>query len=119
MNSWFRRFVRDCERMDSGIRFVRIKYGHWRIYWRNAYIGECNEKMPPKGYDKQEYDIQFKSQKYYEEFEDSAKLTQEIKNFVEGYYDNIDKVRTNLYQIRHSSEHRENAKKAYSKMVVK
>lgn len=105
--------------MSPHIRFKRIKYGFYRIYWKNSYIGECYKEMPPKGYDKTEDDVRYINQSYYEEYEDSAKLTRQIKNFVEGYWDNLDKIRTNMYMIKHSAEHRKNAESAYRQFYVK
>lgn len=118
-NIWFRRFVNECKKISPLIRFKRIKFGFYRIYWKGAYIGECYDNMPPEGYDKLEDDVRFMNQSYYEEYEDSAKLTRQIKNFVEGYYDSIDKIKTNIYQLKHSHEHREAARKAYAQFYVK
>ena len=118
-NIWFRRFRRECHRISPHIQFRRIKFGFYRLYFKGAYIGECYDSMPPKGYDKTEDDVRFMNQSYYEEYEDSAKLTRQIKNFVEGYYDSIDKLRTNIYQLKHSHEHLSAAQKAYRQFYVK
>lgn len=118
-NVWFKKFVRDCRRMSPDIIFRRIKFGFYRIYWRGAYIGECYNNMPPKGYDKLEDDVRFMNQSYYEEYEDSAKLTRQIKNFVEGYYETIKTFKTRIYMLRNNQEFRNSAQMAYRKMYVK
>ena len=118
-NIWFKRFKSECERMSPHIRFKRIKYGFYRIYWRGAYIGECYDTMPPKGYDKLEDDVRYLDQSYYQEYEDSAKLTRKIKNFVEGYYDLIKQFKTRIYMLKNDLEFRQNAQKAYQQFYVK
>ena len=118
-NVWFKRFVRSCKSISPLIKFRRIKYGFYRIYWKGAYIAECYDTLPPKGYDKLEDDIRFLNQSYYEEYEDRAKLTRQIKNFVEGYYDLIDTMKTRVYMLKNDREFRDNAIKAYRKFYVK
>lgn len=75
--------------------------------------------MPPKGYDKTEDDVRFMDRSYYEEYEDSAKLTRQIKNFVEGYFDLSKDFRTRMYMLRSDNEFYENSRKAYSQLYVK
>jgi hypothetical protein len=76
--------------------------------------------MPQFGYDKLEDDVHFQeSRKYYEEYEDSAKLTRMIKNYVEGYFDSLERIKTRAYMLKNDDEFRENAKQAYAQMVVK
>lgn len=118
-NGWFQRLKREIERISPDVQFRKIKFGFYRIYWRKAYIGECYDSLPPKGYDKTEDDVRFMNQSYYEEFEDSAQLTRQIKNFVEGYYDTIKTLRTRLYMLKNNQEFRDNAQKAYRTMYVK
>ena len=118
-NNWFRRFYRDCKKISPLIRFKKIKFGFYRIYWKNAYIGECYDNMPPKGYDKEEDDVRYMNQSYYEEYEDKAKLTRQIKNFVEGYYDSINTIRTRIYMLKNDYEFRNNAQKAFRSFYVK
>lgn len=118
-NSWFKRFYRDACKLSPYIKFRCIKYGFYRIYWQDAYIGECYDQMPPKGYDKTEDDVRFMNQSYYEEYEDKARLTRQVKNFVEGYYDLMDQFRTRVYMLKNDREFRDNARKAYRTMVVK
>lgn len=118
-NNWFRRFYRDCKKISPLIRFKKIKFGFYRIYWKNAYIGECYDNMPPKGYDKEEDDVRYMNQSYYEEYEDKAKLTRQIKNFVEGYYDSINTIRTRIYMLKNDYEFRNNSQKAFRSFYVK
>ena len=75
--------------------------------------------MPQYGYDIEEDDIRFINQSYYEEFEDSAKLTRQIKNYVEGYWDSIDRIRTRVYLFRNDQEFAKNANEAYRQFIVK
>jgi hypothetical protein len=120
---WFKRFVNDAKKISSGIEFKRIKHGFYRIYWKgsgpSAYIGECYSEMPEVGYNIEEKDQYLESHKYYEEYEDRAELTRKIKNFVEGYWESLDRLRTNVYLLKNNKEHRENSIKRYSTFVVK
>lgn len=118
-NVWFRRFYDTCKKLSPLIKFRRIKYGFWRIYWKGAYIGECYDNMPPHGYDKLEDDVRLINQSYYEEYEDRVKTTRQIKNFVEGFYDSINSLRTRLYMLKNNLEFRQNAQKAYQSFYVK
>lgn len=120
---WFQRFVREAEAMSPHIRFKRIKYGFYRIYWVgdgvSAYVSECSKDMPQFGYEIEEKNFQLESQRYFEEYEDNADLIQKIKNFKEGYYDSIDKLRTNVYMLKNNAEHRKEAQEAYNQFIVK
>lgn len=71
------------------------------------------------GYDLDDLDPRFENQKYYEEYEDNAELTRNIKNFVEGYYDSLDTIRTRNYMMKTSPEYNERATNAYKQMVVR
>ena len=120
---WFQRFVREAERMSPHIRFKRIKFGFYRIYWigdgASAYIGECSKDMPQFGYDIEEKNFQLESKSYYEEMEDNAELIQKIKNFREGYWDSINRLRTGVYMLKNNDEYRKEAQTAYSQFIVK
>src|SRR3972149_8086971 len=116
---WFRRLYKDVRKMSPPFRFKRIKLGFYRIYWKKAYIHEVYKDMPEKGYDIEEYDPRFESQSYFEEYEDNAELTRKIKNYVEGYWDSLDRIRTRTYLIKNSKEFNEEATGAYQQMVVK
>lgn len=116
---WFRRLYREAKKIDPNFRFKRIKFGFYRIYYRDAYIHEVYKEMPYKGYDLDDLDPRFESQKYYEEYEDSGEITRKVKNYVEGYVDSIDRIRTRAYMMRNDKEFNDNATKAYREMVVK
>lgn len=120
---WFMRFQRDCKKISSAIRFKRIKYGYYRIYWmgcgENAYLGECSKEMPLVGYDIEEKDIRLESQKYYEEYEDHIELSNKIKNFVEGYKEQIDHLKTRVYMMKHNKEFYKTATTGYRQIRVK
>jgi len=116
---WFRRLVKECQKISRHIRIKRIKFGFFRVYWKDIYIHEVYKEMPEKGYDIEYYDPRFDNRSYYEEFEDRAELTRKIKNFVEGYWDSLDAIRTRVWLLRHDKEYNQNASKAYSQMVIK
>jgi len=116
---WFRRLYRECKAMNPHIRFKRVRLGYYRIYWRGAYVHEVYSKMPEFGYDIEDIDPRFESRSYYEEFEDHAELSQKIKNYVEGYHDSIDRVRTRIYMLKNDKEFNERAINAYKQITVK
>lgn len=120
---WFRRFRSEAEAMSPHIRFKRIKFGFFRIYWvgdgTSAYIGECSKDMPQFGYDIEEKNYQLESKSYFEEYEDNAELIQKIKNFREGYWDSKERLKTNVYMLKNNAEHRKEAQAAYAGMIVK
>jgi hypothetical protein len=116
---WFRRFCKEVTKMSPDIRIVRIKYGFYRIYYKQGYLHEVYKDMPEMGYDIEEVDPRFESQSYYEEFEDQAELTRKIKNYVEGYWDSLDRIRTRFFMIKNHKEFNERAANAYKQMVVK
>ena len=117
--TWFRRFVKESKQISPHVKFREIKFGHFRIYYKGFYIGECYKEMPPKGYETYEDDVNFDKQSYFEEYEDSAEMTRRLKNFVEGYYDAVDTFRTRMYMLRSDDEFYETSKKAYQHFYVK
>lgn len=122
-SQYFRRFIKDAKKMSPHLIFKPIQYGHYRIYWKNggepAYLHECYKWMPYRSYHFEDNDIDLISQKYYEEYEDQIQYTRKIKNFVEGYTDAMDTLRTRLYMLKNNREFRENATKAYRTIRVK
>lgn len=120
---WFQRLKKEVSAMSPHIRFRRIKYGFYRVFWVgdgvSAYIGECSKHMPEIGYDIEEKNFQLESKKFFEEFEENAELIQKIKNFREGYWDSRDRLLTNIYLLKNNSEHRKEAQAAYAQMYVK
>jgi len=115
---WFRRFYKEAKKLSPYLRFRRIKHGFWRIYWKQAYIGECYQEMPMIGHDIEEPDMRFENQKYYEEYEDNAELTRKIKNFREGYYDSINRLRKKVWLMKHNKEYNQRTTNAYKNMRI-
>lgn len=122
-NYWFQRFQREMKELSPNIHFKRIKYGYYRIYWmgcgENAYLGECSKEMPIWGYDLYEKDIQLEDKKYYEEFEDNIEISKKIKNFVEGYAEQIRSFRRKVYLMRQDKEFYKTTTTGYRQMRVK
>ena len=123
MTYWFKRFRKEAEALSPHIEFRRLSLGFYRIYWvrsgHSAYMGECYVEMPEMGYDIDEKDINLVSQKYYEEFEERTALTRKIKNFVEGYWESIDRLKTNVYLFKNNKEHRQLQIDGYKEFVIK
>ena len=116
---WFKRFKKEVEEMYPHIRFRPLNSGFWRIYWKDHYIGEAFEEMPPKGYDIYDYDPRLSSQSYVEKYELHDEMVRKVKNFIEGYYDNIESVHRKMYLLFHSQEYFKRSQGAYSQMVIK
>ena len=116
---WFKRFYRESKRISPYIRFKRIKYGFYRIYYKGAYLHEVYSEMPMIGYDIEDYDPRLENKSYFEEYEDSAELTRKIKNFVEGYFDSIDKIRTRVWMFENDKEFNKTSSNAYQSVVIK
>ncbi len=116
---WFRRLRKDCEKISPHIRFVRIHHNFYRIYWRQAYLHEVYREMPQFGHDILETDLRLLNQRYYEEYEDRATITNKIKNYREGYWDSLDRIRTRVYLMRHDKEYNETASRRYETVVIK
>lgn len=116
---WFNRLKKDCKRISPHIRLKRIKHGFYRVYWKQAYIGELFKEMPMIGYDHVDNDKRFQEKKFYEEKEDQAELTRNIKNFVEGYWESLDRIQTRMWLMRHDKEAYTNATEGYKQLTVK
>lgn len=116
---WFRRFKKDAQKMSKHIRFKRIKMGFYRIYYDDAYLHEVYKEMPEHGYDIYDIDPRLENKSYYEEYEDNTETIRRIKNYVEGYWDSLDRVRTRVFMMRTHAEFNKNAKNAYKQMYVK
>jgi hypothetical protein len=100
-----------------------ITHGYYRVYWTGggepAYIHEAWKWMPYKGYELEGKDIELISKKYFEEYEDQLTMNRKVKNFVEGYWDCLDRVKTRLYMLKNNKEFRQEATRAYRQVVVK
>lgn len=75
--------------------------------------------MPEIGYEIEEKNYQLESKQFFEEYEDNAEYIRKIKNFVEGYWDNIERLKTKVYMLKNNQEFRQEAEKAYSTAVIK
>lgn len=116
---WFKRFKKEAESLSPHLRFIPLKLGFWRIYWKDHYITECYEEMGFMGYDLTTYDPRIESQSYYEEYELHNELVRRVKNYVEGYYDSITNLKTRLYMLLHDKEFFERSQNVYKNVVVK
>lgn len=118
-NYWFRRLQKDATRMSPHIRFKRIKYGFYRIYLKQAYIGECSKDMPEFGYDIQEKNWNFEDRSFATEYEDLMDQTAKLKNFREGYWESVNRLQTKIYMFKHNKEFYDTALRGYSQMRIK
>lgn len=120
---YFRRFLKDLKRMSPHLVLVPITHGYFRLYFINggegAYIHEVWKWMPYRGYELEYKDIELISKKYFEEYEDQLTMNRKVKNFVEGYWDCLDRVKTRLWLLKNDKAFREEATKAYRQVVVK
>lgn len=116
---WFRRLKKECKKISPYIRFKRIRLGFYRIYWKQAYIHEVYKDMPEIGYDIEAYNPRLEDKSYLEEREDNIDMIRNIKNYVEGYRDSIERIKTKSYLMKHNKEFHDSAVRAYSQVVVK
>jgi len=116
---WFRRLVKECRKISPHIRIKQIGHGFYRIYYQRAYIHEIYREIPQTGYDCIDKDFNFLSKKYAEEYEDRAELARKTKNYVEGFWDSLDRIKTRVYMMRHNSEFNKNATERYQTVVIK
>ncbi len=119
MSVWFKRLVREMKEISGHIRFVQLKGGFYRIYYRQAYVGECYGNMPELGYEIEERAQGLEDYSFYQQHHDTIDTTLRIKNFVEGYWETHNRLRTRLMQMKNSSEHYEMARKGYSQLRIK
>ena len=71
------------------------------------------------GYDIYDLNPRMESKKYYQEYEDYDELPRKLKNYVEGYYDAIDRIRKRIFLSRTQKEFHDNATKAYKQFRIK
>lgn len=116
---WFKRLQKELKKLSPHIRIRRIKMGFYRIFWDDAYLHEVYSNMPFKGYDIEHTDPRLENQSYYEEFEDEVETVRTVKNFVEGYYDTLDAIKTRVYMMRNDKEFNERSHNAYKQFIVK
>lgn len=122
-SSYFQRFVRECKAMSPHIKFVPIRHGYYRIYWvgagERAYMHEVYKYMPNRGYQLEFKDLNLVSERYYQEFEEQIKYTRLLKNYVEGYTDAIERMRTRVYMFKNDKAFRTEACKAYKQVKIR
>lgn len=116
---WFRRLMKDIKDIDPYLRVKRAKLGFFRIFWKQSYVHEIYKECPMIGYNIEIEDPSLESQKYYEELEDGNEITRKVKNYVEGYFDSLDHIKTRVWMMRHDKEFNENSAKQYQKMVIR
>jgi len=75
--------------------------------------------MPQFGHDIYENDMRLESKKMYEKYEDRAEITRKIKNYVEGYWDSLDRVKTRTYMLKHDKEFNKTATDGYKQVYIK
>ena len=116
---YFKRLVKEAKKISPHIRFKRIKFGFYRIYYKSAYIGECSKDMPLLHHEIYEKDYRLDSKQDYMEYHDTIESTGRLKNFKEGYADSIDKLRTRIYMFRHDREFYKSAIDGYKQIRIK
>lgn len=116
---WFRRLVSDCKKISPHLRVKKIAHGFYRVYFQRAYIHEIYKEMPQVGHDIMDKTFNFVAKKYVEEYEDREELTRKVKNYVEGYWDSLETIRTRVYMMKHNKEFNQMATKRYETVVVK
>jgi hypothetical protein len=116
---WFRRLVEDSKKISCYIRFKRIKYGFYRIYYKQAYIGECSKDMFQEGYDIEEKNWNLEDKTWALQNHDLIEQTARLKNFKEGYWQTLDMLRTRIYMFRKDREFYKQSLQAYSQVRIK
>lgn len=116
---WFNRLVSDAKKMSPHIRFVPIKAGFYRIYYLQAYMGECYKNMPETGFEINERAMGFENYDYYQAYHDNADTSLRVKNFVEGYWETYHRLRLKVYQFTHDKEFFKVASEGYKQMRIK
>ncbi len=116
---YFRRLVKEAKKISPHIKFKRIKYGFYRIYLKGAYIGECSKDMTQMGYDIEHKNWNYEDRRYMQEYEDTIDSTARIKNFREGYWQTLDRLKTRVFMFKHDKEFYKQALRGYSQMRIK
>ena len=114
----WKRLQKDIQKISKHIRVKKIKDKFYRLYFRHAYLHEMFGEMPQIGRDVIEADRRLESRDYYEEYEDNVELTREIKNYIEGYWDSLDRIKTRGYMMRNDDEFYKAAVRAYRQIKV-
>lgn len=116
---WFKRLVRDLNRISPDIKIRKIRFGFYRIYWKEAYVHEVYKEMPATGYTWYTESPYKDSLKLVQEWEQDGEIQRKVKNFVEGYWDALKAIKLRVYQFKNNEEHYRLAKDMYKHVVVK
>ncbi len=115
---WFKRIQEDLRSLSSQLYLVPIAHGFFRIYFKQAYVGELYKEMPEYGYDITDEDMSLDDKTYYINKMEDGEVQRKIKNFVEGYVQVLDQVQTRYYMLRHNSEFYKEATSGYKKLNI-
>jgi len=115
---WFRRIQKDMIGWSEHLKLVRIAHGFYRIYYKQAYVGELYKEMPKVGYNIEDEDMNLSDKTYYINKMEDGEVQRKIKNFVEGYSEVKDQVRTRFYMLKHDSEFYKEATGGYKRLNV-
>lgn len=118
-SKYFKRLMRDLARYSKHIRVKRIRYGFYRIYWKEAYVHEVYKEMPYRGYSWVSDNPYHESFRWVQEHEQDGELQRKVKNFVEGYTEASKAIKLRIYQFKHNKEHYQMAKDMYKTVVIK
>lgn len=116
---WFKRLQKDTQRFGSHVRFKRIRHGFWRIFYDGGYLGEVYEDLPEVGYDIIDLDHRLEERKYVQDRLDDGEVQRLVKNFVEGYYEVLDTMRSRVYNARHNHEAYKTITEGYRQLRLK
>ena len=116
---WFKRLKNELEQKSKHIRFVGVRYGFYRIYFKNIYMHEVYGEMSQHGGDIYDYDPRIESQSYSQQYELDSELNRKIKNYIEGYWDSKRTIERRFFMMMNNNEYYEAARKAYQQMMVK
>lgn len=116
---WFRRLMRDLNKISKHFKVRRIRCGFYRIYWKDAYVHEVYKEMPYRGYTWYTESPYKDSLKLSQEWEQDGEIQRKVKNFVEGYSEAYKAIKLRVYQFKNNDEHYRTARQMYRQMVVK
>lgn len=116
---WFRRLMRDLNKMSKHFKVRRIRAGFYRIYWKEAYVHEVYKEMPERGYVWYTDSPYKHSLKLMQEYEQDGVIQRKVKNFVEGYREAQRAIKLRMYQFKNNDEHYQTAKDMYKQIVIK
>lgn len=101
---WFLRLERDVKKINPRIRTKRIRNGFYRFFYDTGYLGEVYENLNEMGHHLYDTDAFAEDRKYLEEKLEDGEIQRKIKNFEEGYWEALDKIRTRYFMSRSNPE---------------